>query len=340
VRSDRTVVRGPQRRALDALFDVLPQSVRESAVGPSGARADLRIAGSELEIKWLGEGSLSDVRSLLARSISVPDIVVARRLMPGARQALSEAGIGWVDETGAAEIVTDSLVVSRSGRPARPRHHSRRWNPSVLAVAEAILTGVRPTVAAASEATGLSVGSSTNALRFLADKGLLEAKVGRGPGSGRILADPAGLLDAYSGAVAELPDQLSLQVGVAWRDPPAGLVEVGRHWDEAWIRWVATGAVAATAIAPFLTSIGSTEAYVDAETIPGLEAVAAAVGLRAIEGGRLTLRPFPTTSVLRLAETVDGLRVAPWPRVYVDLMRVGVRGEDAAQHLREVALAG
>jgi hypothetical protein len=55
-----------------------------------------------------------------------------------------------------------------------------------------------------------------------------------------------------------------------------------------------------------------------------------------IEGGRLTLRPFPTVAVRRLAETIDGLRVAPWPRVYVDLLSAGVRGEEAAEHLREV----
>lgn len=31
-----------------------------------------------------------------------------------------------------------------------------------------------------------------------------------------------------------------------------------------------------------------------------------------------------------------GLRVAPWPRVYADLRAVGVRGEEAVEHLREM----
>ncbi len=62
--------------------------------------------------------------------------------------------------------------------------------------------------------------------------------------------------------------------------------------------------------------------------------------LRPIEGGRLTLRSFPTVAVRELAGEVGGLRVAPWPHVYVDLRRSGVRGEEAAEHLREVVRAG
>jgi len=30
------------------------------------------------------------------------------------------------------------------------------------------------------------------------------------------------------------------------------------------------------------------------------------------------------------------MRTAPWPRVYADLRRAGVRGEDAAEHLRSI----
>ena len=78
------------------------------------------------------------------------------------------------------------------------------------------------------------------------------------------------------------------------------------------------------------------EVYVSVDSIVGLEAAAAAAGLKPVEGGRLTLRPFPTASVSRLATKVDGLKVAPWPRVYVDLQHAGVRGEDAAEHLKEV----
>ena len=194
-------------------------------------------------------------------------------------------------------------------------------------------------MSATETATGLSAGSCTNALRLLTDLGLLDAQVERGRDSARHIVDEGVLLDAYTTAVESLPAPLRLQVGVSWRDPVAALVETGNKWNTRRVEWAATGAVAASVIAPYLTTVTSAEVYVDASTIVGLEAVAADAGLRPIEGGRLTLRPFPTVAVRRLAEEVDGLRVAPWPRVYADLRAAGVRGEEAAQHLREVIRA-
>jgi hypothetical protein len=100
--------------------------------------------------------------------------------------------------------------------------------------------------------------------------------------------------------------------------------------------WASTGVVAASVVAPYLTTVTSSEVYVEADTLVGLESIAATAGLKPIEGGRLTLRPFPTVSVRRLARELGGLFVAPWPRIYVDLQSAGVRGEEAAEHLLEV----
>jgi hypothetical protein len=195
---------------------------------------------------------------------------------------------------------------------------------------------VPATVAAIQEATGLSTGSCTNGLRFLTDQGLLESAIERGPGSARSIADRDRFLDAYADAATARPrGSLSLTVGVAWQDPVAGLIEAGRAWDDGGVGWVATGFAAASIIAPLITNVTTVEGYLDASTIAELEAAATTVGLAPIEGGRLTLRTPPTVAIHRLAQQIGDLRVAPWPRVFVDVRSRGVRGEDTAEHIRE-----
>lgn len=323
-------------RAEAAVCAVLPRSVKVVRLAEHNSSVNLEVNGVPVEVKWLGEGGLRRVLELLTARRRRPEIIVARRMSPGAREALSAADVGWVDETGAAEIVLGSVIVSRSGRPAEPRPRPHRWTPSVLAVAEALLCGGKATVGAMQDTTGLSAGSCTNALRVLTDLGLLTSAVRRGRGSARQIPDRDRLLDEYATAAAAMAPATTLAVGVTWRNPIAGLSETGRRWEKRGVAWAATGALAASVIAPYLTSVTSGEVFVDAKTIAGLESVAAQAGLRPIAGGRLTLRPFPTVTARLLAAVGDGLRVAPWPRVYADLRVTGVRGEEAAEHLREV----
>jgi hypothetical protein len=197
-------------RAEETVLAVLPRSVKVR-VDKSDARADLIVNGQPLEIQWIGEGTLGNVRRLLADRRVRPAIVVARRMSAGAREALSEEGIGWVDETGAAEIAVGSIIVSRTGRPPTPLERPIGWTPAVVAIAEALLCGTRATVSATEATTGLSSGSCTHALRVLTKLGLLEAGAKRGRDSARRISDPDRLLAA---AVESLPVPVSLQVGV------------------------------------------------------------------------------------------------------------------------------
>jgi hypothetical protein len=311
---------------------VLPRSADVRSGVDEG---DVILNGVPVRVVWAGEGQLGDVRRVLAQHVPRPDVVVARVLSPGARALLSEAGVGWVDETGAAEISLGTIIVSRSGKPHK-REAPKRWTRSALAVAEAALCGVTPTASAMREATGLSMGSCVNALRVLSDLDLLDASANRGRGSARRVSDSDRLLSAYASAAPALAPELRVEVGVTWRDLTEGLRNVASIWEAEQVDVGVTGAIAAQTLAPYLTSVTVAEVYVAVDTVAGLEALAASAGLKPVDGGRLVLRPFPTVSVNRLATSVEGLRVAPWPRVYVDLLHAGVRGEDAAEHLKEV----
>lgn len=320
---------------LSAVRAVMPAAVKTTLLASERNRVELRVAGQHIHVQWLTSGLRSEVRELAALKPR-PDVVVARQLSAVAKETLSELRIGWIDETGAAEIALGTIVVSRSGQPKLHSQRVDRWSPAVIGVAEALLCGIRPTVEAAQKATGLSGAACGYSLRFLTDAGLLTAKTGRGPASGRSILDRRAFLAAYASEAVSRPRMVQLVVGVSWRDPVRGITELGQRWTAEGIAWAATGVVAAAVMAPLLTNVGSTTAYVEATSMVGLRAIAERSELRPMEGGRLTIAPFPTASTRQLAHTLESMRIAPWPRVYADLRVAGVRGEEAAEHLLDV----
>lgn len=325
------------QRAEAAVVAVLPHAVQLRRGRASDRSVDLTVNGAGVNVKWLGEGGLRQARELIADRKNCPDVAVARRMSPGAREALSTAGIGWVDETGAAEIILDSMIISKSGRPPDVVDKPAHWTASALAATEALFCGKLATVDAIQKATGLSVGSATNALHTLADLGLLSSDAPRGRNSARQITNPERLLDEYATAAASMMSTVRLTAGAVWRDLEEGLKKIDRSWKSMKMAWAATGPLAASVLAPYLTRVSVTEVYVDAATIPELESVAERAGLKPIEGGRVILRPFPTVATRNLAGEKDGVKHAPWPRVYADLRVAGVRGEEAAEHLRDMA---
>lgn len=321
-----------------AISAVLPRTAEIQCIHRDGDLIQIILNEETIPVLWLGEGRLKQARELIRNQEARPEIVVARHMSPATRDLFSDAGIGWVDETGAAEIARKSIIVSKSGQASkistlRKQHH---WPLSVLATAEALLAGVKATVNSIQEATGLSTGSSTNALRTLNKLGLLYSPARHGRNSGRKITDPDDLLAQYTAAVAAMTPTASIRIGVTWQDPIVGLGIVGPQWEKADVKWAATGATAAAVLrASYLTATTTADLYVDAKTIAGLESIAQKASLKPLEGGRLTIRPFPTTATKLLSRVTGNFRLAPWPRVYADLYLSGVRGEEAAEYLKE-----
>ncbi len=323
------------RRIESALRSVLPHAAAVHVLNETDSLVDLDVAGHRLRAQWLTEAWPSAIRQLLKQRGHAPDLLVAEQLSTGTREELSKQGISWVDELGGAEIAIGTLIVSRSGRAPEVKR-IRGWTPSAIAVAEALLCGTKATVAAIRGATGLSSGTCTNALRALTELGYLAARSPRGRASARSVVNADGLLAAYTTAATRSKPSPSVAVGVTWRDPIRGVAELGTRWTRAGIDWAATGLVAAGVMAPLQTTIGSATVYLAAESIPELISFATKVDLVPVEGGRLSLAVFPANTSWRLVHEVEDIRVVSWPRVYVDLRGIGVRGEEAAEHLREV----
>jgi hypothetical protein len=329
------------KRLVELIRAVLPRHTNLRSKGAKGPDYNIEINGTRIGVRWVGDCGLRLAREIAARKHPPsPFIVVAQRLSEGAREILSNAHIGWIDATGAAEIAFNQLLVSRSGRVEPPKEKPAKWTPAVLSVAEALLCGTKATVKSAAETTGLSVAACTLALKVLTEFGLLSSFTSRGPSSARHVDSPLKLLEAYALAANARRRAVSLTVGVTWQDLVKGTADLGVRWHKDGVVWAATGAIAASVMAPYLTSFGSGEIYVDVETLSGLEALAVQAELKPTPSGRITLLPFPTIASKRLTTTEAKIRVAPWPRVYADLRQVGVRGEEAAEHLREVLNAG
>ena len=325
-----------ERLLADAFARVDPQIVvRVDEEGSRPGRFLATIQSVPTEVAWLSRGWPRQVRDLLDQP-DRPDLVVASELSPGARALLVDAGLSWVDGTGATRIAMPGIYIRVApDQPARTPKPDMGWTAGVLAVCEGLLIGTGGTVDELVAATGLAPSTVASALRFLQDGQFLEAVAARGRNARRTVVDASHLLDAYAAAAARLRRDDSIRVGVLWRDPARGASDLGARLAANSVAWSVTGALAADALAPYLSEVAPWEIYLDAKSVPELRQVAREVGLSEAAGGRLLLRPFPTPARDALSTTVGGQRLAAWPRVFSDLRTIGVRGEEAAEHLRE-----
>lgn len=316
--------------ALGARVDV---HVKEA--GDRRGRFTATIQSVPVEVEWLGVGWPRQVRELLDRP-DRPDLVVAPEFSPGAHELLNQARMSWIDLTGAANIgLPGLLIIVESERGTRVPRSNLGWTAGALSVGEGLLVGAGGTVAELVAATGLAPSTVATALKFMQGEHLLTAEAARGRNARRTVVDTDQLLETYAAAAARLRSPESIRVGVLWRSPSRGASELGSRLAANRVAWATTGALAADALAPYLTEVDPWEIYVDGGSLAELRQIAREVGLEEASGGRLLLRPFPTPAKDALSSEVGGQRVAAWPRVFSDLRMIGVRGEEAAEHLRE-----
>jgi hypothetical protein len=294
---------------------------------------------------WAGEGWPSDVERL-AHLVPDTDVVMATYLSDGARRWLGQEGLGWADEAGHADIgLKSGLVIFRQPRGARKKPESpMRWTRSMLAAAEAALSGNAATVESIEQATGLSRHATANALSRLEDLGFLErARALRGPESARRISNVSTFLDAYAKAAAEQRQKQSpVLVHRLWdRDPLDTLaLRIGPALARANARWVVTGAAASVLLAPYLADVTILELYIDADTVSDKNTLASVLQGRIVEKGhRIEIREIPTPMTVK-GPVIDGMQIALPVRVYADLLAAGGRWAEAGQHLRETLDVG
>ncbi|GAA4623044.1 hypothetical protein GCM10023113_06440 [Cellulomonas oligotrophica] len=325
------------------LAESLPQ---DAEAGVDGTDVTVTSHGrtTRLAPVWAGAGFPRDVRNALRTADPTAGaviVVVARRLSPGARRDLQAAGVAWVQTDGSARLSTPSgLVVARDLPPtpqARPAQAG--WTTATADVAELLLTRPPgepvPPVRAAAAMVGLSPAATSRALTTLDHEGWT-TKEGprRGAGARRLVADAGALLDAWSAWSSGRPRR-RVATHALVGDVDTWLDRLTTVWPTQ--SWALTGWAAAARRAAFADPVGPVEIYLTAQDTQGQDrtSLLRAAGLRTVddEAARVVL-VAPERLTLRTSHLDHGVPIVSDVRLYADLLTSGVRGEDAAEHLR------
>jgi hypothetical protein len=319
--------------------DARADAVMELPTGPS----------LPLRLRWAGLGFPRDVeRALLGveDDTGTPIVVAGRSLSPGAKELLARRHVSWVTETGAARLHLGSVFVERDEtRSSPPLEHlgdRPRWTPAIAAVAETILTThaqsgdeIVPSTTLLATHSARSLGSVTAALQeFDRMRWTTPPTVSRGPTARRRIADATSMLDSWAGWTAE--HARAVRYHSAHRQPD----QTARAIREAFSDAAAFGGrFAADRIAPYSSDVRTLRCYVDVDLdVADRDARLSAAGLTRSDESRRVEVVEGTRSVMSMVTEHRAIRIVSPVRVFADLLHDGVRGADAAAHLREVAL--
>jgi hypothetical protein len=298
-----------------------------------------------IEVKWAGEGWPQDVRRAVAGVSGhwpADVVLLARRLSPGAIEWLRARGANWADEAGQARILGPGglIVIREPAQPLREQRASRAftWSRSAVATAEAILARADGPLQATELARAIawSVPQVANVLKAFDGQGwTIKRGTTRGPGARRELVDADGMLASWSVALTEEPRATRLAHRVT-RDVMGLLHDELAPVLEHKTRWALSGWAGLELVAPFVTTTPSLHIYVAEEDFAGpLSDAIADAGLSEVEEGGRVIFWAADRRVLDLARRSDDIPVASPPRLYADLSALGVRGQDAADHVKE-----
>lgn len=348
-------------------LDLSLAAVRAALAGTSveaAATKDGRIViadGPPMAVAWAGSGLPRDVtRCIDTFDAREPAILTAKRLTPNSVQMLTERGLNFADLSGHARIILPGrgVVIVRDEPHPRPSQtiataaeqdvalpitarggHS--WPPAALAVAEWILVERRVGgIDEMADALRLSHGRVSQILATFDALALTTRTGGR---RGRSVVREAvrdKILIPWGHACAQR-DRPTLHAHTTERHPlriaqslKPGLDEIGD--------WAVTGWVAASLLAPFVTQVPTLQLYLPAESVRAMNSAAlrrlnltkvdepARVTIWAADGYALQSASQPSVASIPLCHPV---------RVYSDLLRIGGRAHDAADHLRTELLA-
>lgn len=329
-------------RLLGELLDEDDLELDRGSELASGRRADFAFADSKGR-RWVVEFEANSRPGRVLHSVeqlrafagddAIPLLVVPHMSDAGARVA-EEAGVNWMDLSGNASIRAENLRVWVQGRPSAYRSRGRPsspFAPKSARVARVLLLDAsrwwrqKDVV----EETGLDNGTVSRVVRRLEEELLLENR-------GREVRprDPALLLDAWA------DDYRFDRHDVVATHVSGNGIEVARAvakgLDEADVHHAFTGLSAAWAIDRFARFRMNT-VYVAGDPRDAADAIGARLSAR---GANLQIVGPDDIGVFAGEQSCDDLNCVSLPQVYLDLLHLPERADEAARQLRAEHLWG
>jgi hypothetical protein len=265
-----------------------------------------------------------------------PLLLIAGRTTADARRILEEHGIGVIDGLGNAHLELPGLLLhlEGKGRPGAARTGDQRTRLAGKAgvVAQALLLDLERAwrVDDLARAAKTSVGLAHRVLARL-EKEAVVVTEGAGPQRRRRLANPTALLDLWA---EEHRDRLTQHTGYLLAQTDEQLARlVGTRLAQAEIDYALTGAAGASLVAPFVTAVPITTAWVPA-TLDPQELWHVTQARPATEGHNIVFRQAANDAGLAFRRQYGEIWVVNLFRLYVDLLDDPRRGREQADNLR------
>lgn len=272
----------------------------------------------------------ADARSWDANTLPV---VFANYLSEAARSICKDNDVGFVDEYGNCRLPLSGnyleILIHERTDAVRGGGAKSVFSPASTRALRTLLQG--PTrhwkIKELSETCGLSLGATSKVRQHLVDQEWAEADK-----DGLKITRPDALLDAWANTDS-FGKRTTVQEFSTLTVDPAELAEkIHRYFDLAETKHAFTQWFAASLRRPY-TTVPLVSVYV--QKTPDVEELCKTLLARPVDsGGRLRLIYPKDPGVFTPIQTVHGLPLVADTQIYLDLLKAGLRGDDAAKELR------
>lgn len=339
----------PEREAVNAVnrcLETVPfLRIRDWEAESGPGRPDLRVRlalpkGERTlvaEIKKSGQPrhareAVAQLRNYVSCFKNAYGILIAPYISDRSAVICAEAGIGYVDFAGNCLLSFDQVYVQRTG--ANTTHAEKRalrslYSPKATRVLRVWLNdAVRPwRVQELAREAEVSLGQASNVKKLLEEREWVEST-----DEGFRLTDPEALLVDWSANQAYRRD--TLRPCYTLDSSSDAEARVARACARRKLGFALTGFSAAHRLAPMVRTTRVSAYVADAS-----EALLKETGLKAVESGaNVTLLEPGDEGVFYGSQTMDGIAIVSAVQVYLDLNRMGGRGDEGAAAILDEVL--